>query len=30
MVQDHGHGGEIWGLVQAFVAPFRPAFRLNG
>jgi hypothetical protein len=30
MVQDHGHGGEIWGLVQAFVAPFRPAFRLMG
>ena len=28
MVQ--GHGGEFWGFVQAFVVPFRPAFRLMG
>lgn len=30
MVQGHGHGGEFWGFVQAFVVPFRPAFRLMG
>lgn len=28
MVQGHGHGGEFWGLVQAFVAPFFQPFAL--